>query len=233
MDQSNSQRISENLTVGIVGSLMATVIVGVFVAVVSHLGSTWTVPIIHGVLTAMLTLAICLGVMALRVMPKAYKPTTVNNVEQRIRQWLDNFHLTVKNSPIEAAFFNLRVTTDGGKHILIARSRDGYSEYLQFTSFIGPNEDEKKVLLDVSEKEKALSIWDMKLELSRARMGYSGFASLDGFTMFKRIPISRFLDEATVINSVWEMEAMLNAIYAIGAKSYLAHLSQTSLTLKS
>ena len=233
MEHSRSQRITENLTVGVIGSLIATTMVGIVVAIVSHLGSPWTMPIIDGIIAAMLTLAICIGIMALRIMPKSYKATTVNNVEQRIRQWLDNFHLTVKNIPIEAAFFNLRVTTDGGKHILIARSRDGHSEYLQFTSFIGPDEDEKQALLNISEQGKALVIWDMKLELSRARMGYSGFTSLDGFTMFKRIPISRFLDEATVINGVWEMEAMLNAIYAIGAKSYIAHNPGTSPILQS
>jgi hypothetical protein len=94
---------------------------------------------------------------------------------------------------------------------------------LEFITLIGPDEEEKKAIATLSEREKNLAIWEMKLELARARMGYSGFSSLGGFTMFKRIPISRTLNEALVIDTVWEMEAMLNAIYAIGAKSITTH----------
>lgn len=232
MDQTRNQRVTENLTVGIIASLISTLLVGIFVALLSYFGSRWTIPAIHGALASFFTLGLSLGVMALRRMPRLNNPTTSENVEARVRDWLDKFHLSVRRlQSNDTAHFHFVVSTTAGKTIGIARGRTEWPDYLEYIAIIGPTAEEKVIIERLSEKERRMAMWEMKLELARARMGYSGFASLDGFTMFKRIPITPTLNEALVIDTVWEMEAMLNAVYAIGAKSATMNSQEASTTL--
>jgi hypothetical protein len=84
------------------------------------------------------------------------------------------------------------------------------------------DEDDKKMLATLSDKERAALAFTMKLELARARMGYSEF-SLEGFAIFKRVPITANLDEATFIENVWSMEAMINALFMVAGSILVDH----------
>ena len=64
----------------------------------------------------------------------------------------------------------------------------------------------------------------MKLELARGQMGYTGF-SLDGFTIYRRMPISPTLSEAQFIEALWSIEAMLNALVMVAAQTNISRQS--------
>ncbi len=187
MPRKSVSRIAADLSVNIVATMLIALAVAIGGAIMTYLGSIWAKPLLVGGSLGLITLLILLAIRAMTLMPKASEPTTLENVEGRVRDWLHNFHLGVKNSPIPAAHFNFVVTTDGGKTVFIARAREDWTNYLQFTAFIGPNEEEKKAISSFTDEEINLAIIDTKLELNRLRMGYSGLGSLtEGYNLQKR-----------------------------------------------
>jgi hypothetical protein len=57
----------------------------------------------------------------------------------------------------------------------------------------------------------------IRLELSRAVMAYTSQDILEGFTLFRRIPISPQLSIEEVSRTLWEVEAALASIFITGA----------------
>ena len=63
-------------------------------------------------------------------LPKRPDPVTHENAGRRIRDWLDEFNLTVKNIHDPDSDFFYIVTTDGGKKISISRNTNQFSDYI-------------------------------------------------------------------------------------------------------
>jgi hypothetical protein len=215
-------RWQEGIAIGVISSILATLIVGVVVAIISHLDSTWTKPIVNGILAALLTLGASIGIMILRVIPKIHRPTNTRNIEGRIREWFDAFHLGVRKTAQPDTYFHFIVTTSGGKEIGVARSKTEWTDYLGFFTRLSPSEPEQAALAQLSDKEKIQLRFDMKMELARSRIGYSDF-SLNGFVVFKRIPVGAGLSEDSVINTIWEMEAIINGLILMALKALEDH----------
>lgn len=178
-------------------------------------GNSWSGPIFKGLISFFIVLSIFMCIRILLALPLARERLTTENLESRLLGWLHKFCLTVKNNPLAAAHFCVQVSTDSDKHIFIGRSIGDWSDYLEFWAFLRPANDEEKIAIESLTQDQANWIMvNLKLELAKARIGYAGFGSLaSGYRIMKRIPITEFLTEDQVINSVWEIEAILNTLY--------------------
>ena len=81
----------------------------------------------------------------------------------------------------------------------------------------------KKKLLDgLSETEKVALKLGIRLELSRAVMGYNS-EGIHDFAIFKRVPISTSLGDSELLNALWQVEAALNSAFMVGALVLARH----------
>jgi hypothetical protein len=147
---------------------------------------------------------------------------SADNIEENLRKWLDRTNLTVKNDPTPHTYFRYVVTTDGGKKIILGQAKNESPDYLQFRAEISTSEEEKTELREFDQEEVTRLTLELQLELARARIGYSGLA-IDGFAITKKIPITHSMTEDQAIRCVWEMEAVLNQIFAVGALAFHRH----------
>ena len=201
-----------------VANLLYAAVVVAAVTYLSHIASVWTWPLIHGGLAGLLFLCILLAAKAIRNLPPSGDRITTDNIEQKVRHWLDRSNLTVQRAPQAETHFRFLISTDGGKKVVLGRLKNDWSDYLNFRADLGPTEDEIKTLASLSEDQKTDALLALKLELARAQVGYSGLVSLDsGFAIFKRLPISHSMSEDEFIDVIWELEAVLNRIHLIGA----------------
>jgi hypothetical protein len=106
---------------GVLGNLIYALIVVVFITYLSRIASVWQKPLMNGLMAGFLVIGIILLSKTIARLPKKYEPTTIDNIEFRVRLWLDNFRLGVKNSPIKDSHFHYIVTTEGGRNIGIVR----------------------------------------------------------------------------------------------------------------
>jgi len=89
------------------------------------------------------------SILAIRFMgriPKKVEPITVDNIGVKLRDWLDEFNLTVKSIHELDTDFCFIVTTDGGKTISISRSTTKNIDYLSLRAVLTATEEEKSIL---------------------------------------------------------------------------------------
>ena len=89
---------------------------------------------------------------------------------------------------------------------------------------ISASPEEKEYIEKLTPDERVAATLAVKLELSRAVMGYRAENSiLEELTIFKRVPIGPTLSEEEIFKLVWDVEAMLSTIYIIGAMAVHKH----------
>ncbi len=208
------QKYAGDVSTNVIGAIVIAIFVAIGGTLLTYLGSVWAKPLLVGGGMGLLTLLILLAVKAIRAMPSLPEPTTPENIKARCLAWVEAFGLTVAMNKPAGTHFRLEVAVNS-RLIGIAHPTDGL-DYLHLFANITPDSDDKKSLSTLNEAEKAATMVALKLELARARMGYSGL-SLDGFTIFKKMPIKPDLSEATFIEGIWEMEAMINALFMVAA----------------
>jgi hypothetical protein len=227
MAESKSSTWSSGLAINFISNLIAGIVAFV-VTYLSHDGSAWVKPLLCGAGAWLLTFCSILAYRISKNLPVKTKPIDAGNVQQRIREWVDKFNLTVKSVKDENSYFFFIVTTDGGKKVSIVRTKDQFSDYILVKGFFKAENDDRALLESLSEDEKTTARLAINLELSRAVMGYKSEKSvLDDITIFKRIPITPSLHEEHIFSLVWEIEAMLGSIFSVGAMAIHRHKVRT------
>ena len=140
--------------------------------------------------------------------------TTTDNVQERVRSWLDNFGLTVQNIPAEGMLFSYNVTMRNGNQIQVARSKK-LDRYVILTSGIQSSAQEKKMLSKLSKTESDHLEEDLIREAARAKTAFINLVSpYDNVILEKRVPITASLTEATLIETLDEMDSTLVVLKA-------------------
>lgn len=215
------------LTINLTSNLIAFLVGGV-ATYLSHDGSPWVKPLLSGGAAWLITFSSILVFRIFRNLPVKPRPMDVDNVQQRIRDWLDKYNITVKSVSDPTSYFLFILTTDGGKKITILRTKDQFSDYILVRGMVSTTPEEKAVLDTLSEDEKIAARLATTLELSRAVMGYkTDLGVLEEITIFKRIPITPSLHEEEIFRSVWEIEAMLGTMSIVGAMAIHRHKMRT------
>jgi hypothetical protein len=196
---------------------------GGIVTYLSHEGSTWVKPVMYGAGAWLLTFCSIMAARVWRRIPRRSEFVTLENAGTKIHGWLDEFGLTVQriNDP-ESEFFFL-ITTDGGKKIAVLRTKDQFKDYVLIRALIGPTDEEKTTISQLSDDEKIGFRLAVQLELARAVVGYKTENLLDGLTVFKRIPITPTLTTEEVFDAMWDIEAVVSSVYLLGAMSFHRH----------
>lgn len=198
---------------GIFQNLVATVIViggGAVLAVLRATHSYWAEPALYGFL-AMTALAVLIFALTGRpLLSKKLPQTTVDNVEDNIRTWLDYFGLGVKKVVDPETHFLFLVTPRSGLGMYIARfkSRDRYIAF-------GANIDiapEHQVILKALPKEKSGRIAEeLSLELAKTGVGYHLTVETDGtltkISLQRNTPITSNLTQDAFIGYVDQLES--------------------------
>jgi hypothetical protein len=195
----------------------------------TRFGAVWERPIINGLVTGGVVLSLYLSTRALLSLPAATSKITPDEIEPYVLQWLHRFNLTVKRDPINDFHFNYVVTTDGKRNVAVGRPIKDWPDYLTLAAGLTSSEEDQKMLNALSSKDRSAIAIDMKLELARSNMGYSSF-SLEGFVIFSRIRITADLGEPDLINAVWRMEAMINALYLKAHRVIIEHAEALNLS---
>jgi hypothetical protein len=214
---------TSGLAINLVSNAIAFTVGGI-VTYLSHDGSAWVKPLLCGAGAWLLTFCSILAFRISKNLPVKNRPMDATNVQQRIRDWVDKFNMTVKSVKDEESHFFFIVTTDGGKKVSISRRKDQFSDYILVKGLISASAEEKTVLDAFTDDEKIAARLAITLELSRAVMGYkSDHDVLESITVFKRIPITHSLHEENIFSLVWEVEAMLGSIFIVGAMAAHRH----------
>jgi len=217
MVKTRNQVWTSGLAINLASNAIAA-IVGFGVTYLSHDGSAWVRPVLCGGAAWLITFCSILAYRAARYLPVKSKPIDVDNVQQRIRDWLDKYNMTVKSVNDDDCHFLFIITTDGGKKVTIVRTKNKFSDYVEVRGLITSGEEEHAAIAGFSEDEKTATQLAILLELSRAVMGYKTINGvLEDVTIFKRIPITPSLNEEEIFGLVWEVEAMLGTIFNVGA----------------
>ena len=118
----------------------------------------------------------------------------------------------VKNAPLPTTHFRLIVEVDSGTKLLVGRVKSGLTEYLLIRADLQPQGEDLRVLEALDEDSRTRLILEVRLELARRNIGYSGLQfPPEDFNIFKRLPINESLTEHEFLKAIDEMEAAVHA----------------------
>lgn len=204
---------------GILISSLATAACAL-IAYLFHQDSPWARPVFYGLISASLPLMIYFCLVITRRIPKQKITPSIENIETFVRTWLDNHKVTVKVDPHQDFYFRYRITLDSGCYLTVVRSRLEYKDYVQILCDLGMRGDDQKLLEQFSEQERIALIFDIQMELARAKVGYSGLVyPPQNFILFQRVPIYPTLNEFVFMNMIGNVEAARNLVAIVFLKA--------------
>jgi len=196
---------------GILATIIVALIPGAIVTYLAHIQSVWTVPVLEGLGAALMCAGIVIMVRAWGHLPPIRTRPNATNIESCIHSWLDNERVSVKNDPSPESYFRLRIILNE-KTMTIVRMRGEFEDYVQILADLGTHGD-SKWLQQFNDDEIAQMIWDVKVELARAQVGYAGLVNPpDKFTLFRRVPIHHNLTEFIFMSMIGSVEAAMNLV---------------------
>jgi len=204
------QRYGEGIVITLLGAAVLAIVAWLF-----HANNAWARGIFYGLIAALLVVIACLAYLLLKRIPKPKITPTLKNIDNCIRMWLDNYKVMVKVDPEQTCHFRYRITLDAsGIQLTVLRSKLDQQEYVQIFSDLGlKGEEGKKILALYSEEEKGQILFDIKTELARARVGYSGLVDPpENFRLVQRVPVYPTLTEFGFMSMIFNMEAATSLV---------------------
>lgn len=212
------RRWIEGVLQSVLAAIIVAIIPGVLVTYLAHIQSAWTKPLLLGLCAAVLIMVFVLAADAIRRLPPRRVIPTLKNIDSCVRGWLDNFHCSVKKSPVDTAHFRYEVTVDSGIKMLVGRTKDDFDDYIQIRADMNPTEDDLRHFNVLSELEKAIVIGNIRLELARRYVGYRNLSHpLKDFYMSKRVPIRESLMEHEFMAAIDEVESASHSVMFVFA----------------
>ena len=172
-------------------------------------------PVLYGLATAALMAAILytVGAHHILVEDQASK-TNPQNVQERVRLWIDNFGLTNQSIPDPQAYFRYMVTLANGNQLVIGRYR-AKEQYLVIDSAIRATEPEKEFLKKLPKNRVDRLQAEMIEEAARAKIGFQNLTvPYENANLEKRVPITSDLTEASFMASIDELDSAVIALKA-------------------
>ena len=226
-EQKWHQRYAEGIVIGVLTACILTLI-----GYLNHISSTWFWPFFYGLIASSLFLIVCFVFLLLKRVPRRQVIPSSKNIESCVRTWLDNHKVAVKNDPYPEGYFRFRVTLDGGVILTILRSRSDYPEYVQISCDLGIRGENIKLLEQFTEDEKTEILFDIKRELARARVGYSGLVNPpENFMIVRRVPIYPTLSEFAFMSMIYDVEAAVNLVANVFLRMRWEKERHTSLAM--
>jgi hypothetical protein len=184
------------------------------------------IPFTYFLVCGSVAIMACVAVIGLRRIPKPLECPNGKNIDGYVRAWLDSYSFTVKNDPSDPTYFRYRVTLPppDNEQLTIFRMRTENPEYIQVFADLSMNEEGfKQLQTRISVRDMHQVLFDLKMELARAKIGYSGLVIPPlNFKVFKRVLIYSGLKESEFFSAIHEVEAAIHMVTVI----YLRMLEQ-------
>lgn len=132
---------------------------------------------------------------------------TPDNIETKIRAWLDTFGLTTQKVvplPDPNLFFMMRATTKGNNHILIFRIKP-FDRYINLQSAVELGSAHKTIFEKLSADQLARFQRELTLEIVKAKISFESLPTRI-IVLKKAIPITNNLTEDSFIERFDELE---------------------------
>jgi hypothetical protein len=162
-------------------------------------------------------------------------PVTTANVEIRLREWLEKFHMGIRLLPPDRlpfpVSFALEVTLLNDRVVIVSHQKE-FSQYLMLQTNLGLSADTGKILSRLTPTQRSQVDSDLAIELSNLKVGYTMTTSPDvRVTLARMLPISPSLTEYDFISSIMDMDmaqvAAINTL-ATSMRRYQPQLQQLS-----
>lgn len=161
-------------------------------------------------------LVACVAVIALKRIPKRLPCPSGDNIEDYVRTWLDKYGFTVTRDPSTPTYFRYRVKLPApdNEQLTIFRMRNETPEYIQVYTDLGlKGEDGVRILSQFTNEEINNVIYEIKMELARAKVGYSGLViPPTDFKIFRRVLIHSGLKETDFFSAIMDVEAAIHTV---------------------
>jgi hypothetical protein len=138
--------------------------------------------------------------------------TTPDNLESKIRQWLDAFNITSGKVPDDQAYFNYQITVPNlpplttSPPLTIAREK-AHPNYLTLATQISLSKDDQEIYDKFSAEQQTEFRMVLGAELAKSKIvTVPGFSKGFGLTILNRTPITSELNEATFFEKVNEVD---------------------------
>lgn len=198
---------------GTVSSIVADIIiagVGVMVGFLRAKNIRWVSPLIYGLLASTLT---ALLIMSLNVehnfVIEQRSMTTTDNIQQRVRNWLDDFKSEVQSEPDKAVFFRYVVTMSDNNRISISRLKNA-GNYLLLQAILAPNSTELNLLHQLNTVQQQELTAQIRIEI--ARQNISRAQEGEKIYIEKRIPITAALSQNALIEGIDYMDSTMTIV---------------------
>jgi hypothetical protein len=197
------------------------IVAGIASTVYSHYGPAWTVPIMNGLATMAIVGSLFFSLRALAALPPVTRKITLKNAGSQVLLWLHKFHFKVQTTDEDGFDFSYIVTTDSGKIVTLKRHSRQFSDYITVGGYITLTQEEKDLVAAIDDDQAFEALYDIQMELLRARVGYNTTDVVNrGIMAFRRIPIGPNLSETEAINAIADMEAVISLVLLIKARKY-------------
>jgi hypothetical protein len=130
---------------------------------------------------------------------------TINNVEQKLKEWIDAFGLARRIVTNEKLDFGIQVSIPPRFIVTIGRPKDRPS-YLTLVSSIRLSKEQRALFDKMSEEEKMSIYRAIRLECGRLKIGHHMHENLQVLSIHKLIPITPDLKEARILDSINEVQ---------------------------
>ncbi len=129
---------------------------------------------------------------------------TPENVEPRIREWLDAFSLGTRVLTEPAHHFAFEVMAHTGIPLAVLRTRD-HPRYITLLSKIGLGPEHTDLLNKLSKSDRKRFSAELILEAAKAKIGYQADSTFENIAIEKRLPITSNLSEANLMDAISEI----------------------------
>src|SRR6266478_849367 len=137
---------------------------------------------------------------------ETHNRTTPENLESKIRQWLDAFHITSGKVQDDHAFFNYSAAAPNTPPLTVAREKD-HPQYLTMAVTLTLSANDKETYDKLSAAQRTEFKMLLGAELAKAKIATIGeFSQGFSLTVLKRIPITSELNESTFYDTVSEVD---------------------------
>ena len=134
---------------------------------------------------------------------RTFKPPVITpeNIEPKIRQWLDSFSLATRKLSHPASYFYFEVKGETGIPIAIIRTKE-HSRYITLICNVEIGPEHKPLFDKLSSSEKEQFLRRLRLEAAKAKITYSLDRDAGKVIIEKRLPITENFTDADLIDGI-------------------------------
>ena len=174
-------------------------------------GGKWWPIVYNGLLSAGLVgLIIFTGNLQIKLSMEEKAKTTISNIDNKTRSWLDKFQIVTQNQPGDDVYFRYIATMRNNLKVNICRLKKHDSALIFYASLV----TDQKEIDKFSQTEQYRIKQQIGIEMSKLRLGFN-IENLSKVGIEKAVPITPNLTETEFMAEIQSMTAGLLIVQSI------------------